>query len=171
MIGRMDWVKLLKPGDVVRTNYPDQKLKTATIEYIMEDNAFHSNYAVKLEEFDSRLDSFWIHPVNHPSNNNLIQQIMETTEGIQKKLLQKPLTDKDTLQDTIQFQLDECAYQCRDILDEWQNAPESKEKNEAYSRLIRLQDYIAALLNNAKGHGFVVSDVETGRNFCRYILK
>ena len=72
----------------------------------------------------------------------------------------------------IQRWLNDAAYECRDILDKWQDvAEESEDKSAAYGRLAHLQEYAVALLYDARRYGAGIKDVETGRHLCRYIIE
>ena len=73
-----EWAKTLKPGDKVKTTYLtnlesaarlkglaafDEYPKTATVEYVLLNASCQSGILIKLKEYQSPLDLFWVIPM------------------------------------------------------------------------------------------------------------
>ena len=70
-----------------------------------------------------------------------------------------------------QFHLDQAAYECRNIRENVTPSDFLHPDEGELARLKFLENFITQVLNDAKAEGFTVADVETGKHFCRYILK
>ena len=75
------------------------------------------------------------------------------------------------IRDDFQFLLDQNANQRKEILDEWEGKPESEEKDAAYEQFNMLRGLAAITIFDAKRHGFVLGEPETGKHFYRHILE
>jgi len=80
------------------------------------------------------------------------------------------MADK-SIRDDFQFLLDQNANQRKEILDEWEGKTESEEKDAAYEQFNLLLGLARITIFDAKRHGFVLGEPETGKHFYRHILE